>query len=149
MKELTIIFFASWKFAATFPIAIYVMKMTVAKTLIYTNIGGILGAFVFLYLSEFLIRMWNKYWPDRLKFHRKARKTFTRRNRNIIKIKSRYGLWGIVILSPVILSIPVGAFLMVKYYGLKLTNIVWLLTGQIVWSLLYTLFYFQAGMLFY
>jgi polyferredoxin len=32
-------------------------------------------------------------------------------------MKKRYGLWGIIITSPVILSIPVGAFLLKKYYS--------------------------------
>ena len=144
MKELTIIFFCSWKFAATFPIAIYAMRMTFAETLLYTNIGGILGAVVFLYFSNLLLRIWNKYWPEYLKFHRKERKIFTNRNRRFVRIKMKYGLTGIVILSPVILSIPLGAFLTAKYYGVRVKNLVWLIIGQILWSLIFTLFYTQV-----
>jgi hypothetical protein len=144
MKELTIIFFCTFKFAATFPVAIYLAKMTPVQTLVYTNIGGVLGTFVFMYLSEFLIRMWNMYWPQSLKRNRKKRKIFTSRNRRIVSIKMKYGLWGIVILNPVILSIPIGSFLMVKYYGLKMRNMLWLLAGQVAWSLIYVLFYFYV-----
>ena len=143
MKALTIIFFCSWKFAATFPIAVYAMHMSVVETLIYTNIGGILGAVISFYFSGFLIKMWNKYWPENLKFHRKESKIFSRRNRRFVYIKMKYGLPGIVILSPVILSIPLGAFLAAKYYGNRVKNIVWLIAGQILWSLIYTLFYTQ------
>ena len=144
MKEITIIFFCSWKFAATFPLAIYVMRMSFTETLIYTNIGGILGTLASVYFSGFLIKLWNTYWPEKLKFHHQKRKLFTRRNRWFVKIKLKYGLFGIVVLSPVLLSIPLGSFLAVKYYGLKNKNILWLITGQIFWSLVYTLFYTQV-----
>lgn len=142
MKELTIIFFSTFKFAATFPVAIYLVKMTPLETLLYTNIGGLAGTFAFMYLSEFLIRMWNKYWPQSLKRKKKKKKVFTAGNRRIVRIKNKFGLWGIVILNPVILSIPIGSFLMVKYFGLKLKNMIWLLAGQVTWSVVYVVFYY-------
>jgi hypothetical protein len=144
MRELTIIFFCTFKFAATFPVAIYLAKMTPVQTLVYTNTGGALGTFIFMYLSEFLIRMWNMYWPHRLKRNKKKRKVFTPKNRRIVSIKMKYGLWGIVILNPVLLSIPVGSFLIVKYYGLKMKNMLWLLAGQVAWSLIYVVFYYYV-----
>jgi hypothetical protein len=143
MKEWTIVFFCTWKFAATFPVAIYVMRMSVLETLMYTNIGGIIGAIFSFYFSGFLIKMWNRHWPD-LKFLRKRNKVFTKRNRRFVKIKMSYGLFGIVILSPVLLSIPLGAFLTAKYYGNGVKNILWLITGQITWSVIYTVFYTQV-----
>ena len=144
MKGLTIIFFSTWKFAATFPIAIYAMRMTFTQTLIYTNIGGIIGTIVFVYFSDFLIKIWTHYWPEKLKLHRKTKKIFTGRNRRYVKIKRKYGFYGIAILSPVILSIPLGSFLAVKYYGIKLKNILILITGQVIWSFIYTIFYTQV-----
>jgi hypothetical protein len=143
MKELTIVFFSSWKFAATFPFAIYIMEMSFTETLIYTNIGGILGAVTFTFFSDYLIKMWDKYWPEKLKLKRKTKKIFTKSNRRYVRIKLKYGLTGLVILSPVILSIPIGSFLIVKYYGLRKTNIILMIAGQILWSFIYTLFYTQ------
>lgn len=147
MKELTIIFFCTFKFAATFPVAIYLVKMTPVETLLYTNTGGILGTFIFMYFSEFLIRMWNKYWPQKLKRNKWKKKVFTASNRRIVRIKMKYGLRGIVILSPVLLSIPLGSFLVVKYYGLKMKNMLWLLAGQVAWSVIYVVFYYYVKML--
>jgi hypothetical protein len=147
MKELTIIFFCTFKFAATFPVAIYLAKMTPVETFLYTNTGGILGTFIFMYLSEFLIRMWNKYWPQRLKINKWNQQVFTTRNRRIVRIKMKYGLRGIVILTPVLLSIPLGSFLVVKYYGLKMKNMIWLLAGQVAWSVIYIVFYYYVKML--
>jgi hypothetical protein len=147
MKELTIIFFCTFKFAAAFPVAIYLAKMTPLETLLYTNTGGILGTFIFMYLSEFIIRMYNKYWPQRLKRNKRKKQVFTKINRRIVRIKTKYGPWGIVILNPVLLSIPLGSFLMVKYYGLKMKNMLWLIAGQVVWSLVYVLFLFYVKMM--
>jgi len=144
MKELTVIFLCTWKFAATFPLAVYAMKMSFTETLLYTNIGGIIGAVVFVFFSDLLIKAYNNYWLESLKFRKKARIVFTKRNRRLVKIKTKYGLYGIVILSPLILSIPVGSFLTVKYYGTHKSNILWLIAGQIFWSLVYTLFYTQV-----
>jgi len=141
MKALTVIFFCSWKFAATFPVAVYVFKMSFAETIIYTNIGGVLGTLVSVYFSGMLIQLWQKYWPEKLKLRRKARKIFTKANRRLVSIKSKYGLFGIVVLSPVLLSIPLGSFLTVKYYGISRSNILLLIAGQVFWSVVYTFFY--------
>ena len=143
MKELTIIFLCTWKFAATFPLAIYAMKMSFTETLLFTNIGGIIGAVVFVFFSDLLIKAYKNFWPEKLKFKKNKKVVFTKRNRRLVKIKVKYGLYGIVILSPLLLSIPVGAFLTVKYYRTHKSNILWLIAGQIFWSLVYTLFYTQ------
>jgi hypothetical protein len=140
MKEITIIFFCTWKFAATFPVAIVLMKMSVAETLIYTNIGGALGTFIFVFLSDAILKIWNKYRPEYFK-HGGKKKIFTKRIRRLVTIKVKYGFAGIVFLSPVILSIPLGSFLTVKYYGPGIANVMWLIAGQVFWSFVYTFFY--------
>lgn len=144
MKEITIIFFCTWKFAATFPVAIYVMNMSTVETLFYTNIGGIIGVIFFSYVWRILLNVWKKFKPKTVKPQKKKKKIFSRRNRRFVKIKTRYGLPGIVILSPVILSIPVGTLLAIKYYGRKKTTMAWLVVGQIVWSVIYTVFLTQV-----
>jgi hypothetical protein len=148
MRELTIIFFSSWKFAATFPVAVYAMKMSFAETLLYTNIGGLLGMIISVFLSDVILKLWQQYWPDKLKIN-KNKKIFTPASRRLIRIKKRYGLPGIVTLSPVLLSIPLGAFLTVKYYGINARNLIWLASGQLLWSILYTLFYTQIRVLMF
>ena len=144
MKELTVIILSTWKFAATFPIAVYVMKMSFVETLIYTNLGGILGDIIFLNFSDFIIRMWKKYKLEYLFLKSNKRKIFTRSNRRLVRLKIKYGLLGIVILNPVILSIPVSSFLAVKYYGTKSKVYFSLFMGQFFWSVVYTLVYTQA-----
>lgn len=142
MKELTVIFFCSWKFALTFPVAVFGMKFSFFKTLLYTNLGGISGILFFTFLSDVFIRLWNKYVKSTFNFMKHDKPLFTGRRRRFVQIKSKYGFPGIVILNPIILSIPVSSFLVVKYFGKKLKYIFWLFVGQVGWSILYTLFYF-------
>jgi hypothetical protein len=120
------------------------MRMSFVETLIYTNTGGILGVILFMNFSEFLIRMWRKIQPKSLDIQRDKKKVFTGSNRRLVRIKIRYGLLGIVILNPVILSIPVSSFLAVKYYGTKSKVYLSLIAGQIIWSVIYTFFYNHA-----
>ena len=44
------------------------------------------------------------------------RKKFTRRNRLIVRLTSKYGLYTLVFLTPVLISLILGAFLLRKYY---------------------------------
>ena len=143
MKELTVLVFFTFKFALTFPVAIYGLKMSFWETILYSNLGGLIGLLVSVYLSKLIIFLWDKYVAGVLFKRRKEKKSpvFTRRNRFIVKVKTRYGLPGIVILTYLLFSIPVGAFLITKYYGPKPKNISWLLLGQVSWSFIYTIFY--------
>jgi hypothetical protein len=144
MQYVTVIFFASWKFAAIFPVAIIAMKMSFWETILYTNIGGILGVLVFSFFTKTILYFWSEIWPKKWKPAKKGHQLFNKRNRRIVNIKSKYGLPGIVILSPVLLSIPIGSFLITKYYSLKPLNLIYLIAGQIAWSFVYCLFYFQV-----
>lgn len=148
MKEITVILCCTWKFALTFPVAIFGMKFSFWKTILYTNIGGFLGLLFFIYLSKAVILLWNKYIVPLYKREKAEKRIFTRRNRFVVLIKKKYGLPGIVVLSPILLSIPVGAFLTTKYYGTRVDKIIWLLAGQIGWSFVYTCFYMYIQIYF-
>lgn len=52
----------------------------------------------------------------RRRIKRSHRRKFTWWNKFMIKFRRQYGMWGIILLTPVFLSLPVGAFLLRKYY---------------------------------
>lgn len=148
LKEISVIIFSSFKFAMTFPLAILEYKMGVLKTILWTNIGGLLGIFLFAFLSEQLIYFWRNYIVNRfhIRFRSEAyeprqKKVFTRRNRRIVRIKSKYGLAGIAFATPILLSIPVGAFLIVRYFDKKPNKLIYLAGANLIWSVLYAFFY--------
>ncbi len=142
VDKILVVFFSSFKFAATFPFA--VAKLTCTETLIYTNLGGITGVYAFGYFSKLLIKVW-KYVKNiiipKKKSNIQKKKIFTKRNRRLIKIKNKYGLTGIIILNPLILSIPVGSFLITRYYSHLRFRYLYLVAGIIPWSVIYTFFY--------
>lgn len=141
MKELTVVFFCSWKFALTFPVAVYGMKMSFIETILYSNLGGLIGVIVFTYLSSQLLNFWNSIIRPKFHSSQSSKPIFTGSRRRFIKIKNNYGLAGIIILNPVILSIPISTFLIIKYYGLRKRYLAWLIAGQLVWSIVYSIFY--------
>lgn len=143
MKELIIIFSCTWKFAATFPVAVYLFKMSFLETILYTNIGGFIGMIVFALASKGIIHIFDHLFSVLFRRNKKPKKIFTKINRRIIKIKTKYGLPGIIILTHVLLSIPIGVFLLTKYYGSKKINYLYLALGQMAWSLIFTFVYMK------
>lgn len=134
LKILSIFFLATVKFFYT-PISAFLLGLNLIEAMFFTIAGGLFG-FVFFYnLSYFIILSVQyikpharKYTPLPLKHHYKRwklkketqkmnQKKFSKRNRFIVKTRTTYGKWGIMLLTPVALSIPIGAFLLRKYYS--------------------------------
>lgn len=143
---------SSVKFAMTFPLAVFQFKFSFAETVLWTNIGGFIGIYFFAFLSDKLIAWWDKKFGKKKKPAVKGeskKKIFTKRNRRIIRIKQRYGLTGIALITPLLLSIPLGTFLMVRYYQRSRFKFASLIASNIIWSVIYTIFYiFWDGILF-
>ena len=47
----------------------------------------------------------------------KAKKKFTRFNKFIVKLKRRFGIYGIAFYAPLFLSVPLGSIVTAKFYG--------------------------------
>ena len=146
------IFFSSFKFAATFPLVIIQFKFSFAETILWTNVGGIAGIYFFAFLSEKLLAWWKRAFHTSnrhiLEDEQQEKKIFTRRNRRIVRIKQKYGLAGIALTTPLLLSIPVGVFLVVRYYHTSKSKFLFLIASNIIWSVIYTGFYmFWDGLL--
>jgi hypothetical protein len=133
------------KFAVTFPLAIMQFEFGFWETVCWTNVGGILGIYFFAFISGKLISWWNRTFrkshPHRVANGSSDRKIFTKRNRRIVRIKKQYGLIGIAISTPFLLSIPVGAFLVVRYYRASKKGFLYLFISNVIWSIIYTGFY--------
>jgi hypothetical protein len=139
------ILLSSFKFAATFPLVILQFKFSFVETILWTNVGGIAGIYFFAFLSEKLITWWNQRFKiskrKTLDRKKQGKKIFTKKNRRIVKIKQKYGLLGIAFITPLLLSIPVGVFLVVRYYSKSKVKFFFLITSNVIWSLIYTVFY--------
>jgi hypothetical protein len=115
------------------------------ETILWTNVGGLAGIYFFAFLSEKLLSWWNRTFrrsnKKNLDDHQQQKKVFTRRNRRIVRVKQKYGLIGIALITPFLLSIPVGVFLVVRYYRTSRTKFLYLIAANLLWSIIYTAFY--------
>ena len=134
---LSVIFLSAVKFMLGPPLALIVHGYSFSETVILTSSGGIIGVIFFAYFSEWLINMYerirNKISKGR---HHKKKQIFTRRNRWIVKIKRKYGIIGIAFISPSLITIPVGTFVLVRYFKNKKKIIIYESASVVFWSLL-------------
>lgn len=152
LKLLNVVFLGSVKYFWTPPYAL-ILGLGVWDTFLALEVGGIAGYLFYFYLSRLvfaqLSKLWKKLyfvtplkfkvsveeWRSQIRKKRKNRKKFTKRNKLIIKIRRRYGMWGIIILTPIILSIPVGAILGNKYYSDKKTFLPLMILSIFLWGI--------------
>ncbi len=151
-KIFYIIFLASTKFAISPMFAILQCKYNVFETIILTSIGGIAGVLIFAFLTKPIVITFNfiidktkiniLFHKINLRFFSKKRQknSFKKRNKRIIKIKQKYGLIGLAILTPILLSIPLGTMIAVKYYTLNKKTILSLTSSVVMWSVVLSLF---------
>jgi hypothetical protein len=149
-KIFHVILLASVKYFFTLPYAL-IIGLDYQQAIISVLIGGIGGFLFFYYLSKRLIIAIKivkpkicKYIPTyfKVRFHvfctrmslNKPSKIFSKKSRFIAKVKSTYGFWGIIIGTPFILTIPVGAFLANKYYAKRPYTVPFMILSIISWA---------------
>ena len=149
LKILIVFAVSSIKFLIA-PALSFSMGLSFVQTLLSTTSGGVTGVVIFFFLSRWLILLYARYFVFYMHRLKKGiygflnmgipaivpARRFTRRNRLIIKSVRKYGLAGIVVLTPVILSIPIGTFLATRYYASNRYVLVYLISSVLFWSLL-------------
>ncbi len=148
LKILIVFLVSSIKFLIA-PALSFGMGLNFVQTWLSTTAGGIVGVVVFFFLSKWILQLYSKYFfyyfhLFRLKLYKTLNisvpkfipaRRFTRRNRMIIKIVKKFGMAGIVILTPVLLSIPLGTFIAARYYSTNRFLLVYLSGSVLFWSL--------------
>ena len=160
IKLLILLLISATKFAVAPSIAVLGFKYNFFQSVIITSAGGIIGVLFFTSLSKEIINLWKhfvatsniykyigniffKIFKKNIKKRDVAcnvsthkKKTFTKKNKLIIKIKKQYGLVGIIVLAPPLLSIPLGTFLAVRFYQKNKRIIIYLIISVIFWSII-------------
>jgi hypothetical protein len=143
---------ASLKYILTVPYVLLI-ELEYKYALPTIVIGGIGGFLFFYFLSKKVVILFRRLLPlihrflsARIKsqngkiflswFNPRHKPVFSLRNRMIIRVKKSYGLWGIVIATPVFLSIPVGAFIASHYYSKDKRVIGYMLISIIGWGVI-------------
>lgn len=142
LKYISIFLLSTVKFAVSFPLAVYQYKFNYFETLATTIFGGLVGVLLFAFLTDYIVLAWNYFIsitrlnqiPALFKNNNKPKKVITRRNKMIVRIKNKYGLIGLALITPVLLSIPVGTFISMRYYPDFKKTILVLFLSILFWS---------------
>jgi len=145
---------ASVKFLAA-PFLAEVQKLTFLQSFITTTVGGITGILLFAFVGQ-KIASWWRHLTALIKsifirrpaevIERKPRRKFTRMNRFIVRIKKRFGLFGIAFVTPCIISIPIGTLVAISIFKNKKQVLVYLLVSLVLWSVVLNLAAFYLGL---
>jgi hypothetical protein len=115
------------------------------ETIIITSTGGCSGILFFYYfghwLTEYLRRIVQKQRKVTVANGAQFSKapTFNKRNRIIVKVKYHFGMMGIVLFTPVLLSIPIGAVVAARLYWGSRWALPLLILSTVAWSVILTL----------
>jgi hypothetical protein len=149
-KIIHVILLASVKYFVTLPYAM-IIGLDYKQAIIAVLVGGIGGFLFFFYLSKPVFRGLNAARPLFCRLIPLALKTrfqifcsspkpakkvkrFTRKNRFLAKFMRTYGFWGIIISTPLFLTIPVGAFLAGKYYSKRRHLVLYMVLSIVGWA---------------
>ena len=125
-------FFAAPLLAKTF-------GFTYLETILVTTLGGVLGVFLFFNLGSRIVN----FFPNYFKPLNTKRKIFTKKNKFYVKLIRNYGLFGIAIFSPILISIPVGSFLAARFFEDQKTKALAILCAAVlIWSVSISTFLF-------
>jgi hypothetical protein len=149
-KIVHVILLASVKYFITLPYAM-IIGLNYQQALISVLIGGIGGFLFFYYLSKHITVLFQKLKPkichmvpsliktryqifcDKLTVQ-KPKKFFSKKSRFVVKVRTTYGFWGIIIATPFILTIPLGAFLANKYYAKRPQTVPYMILSIVSWA---------------
>lgn len=146
INHLEVIIVSGIKFFLASPVS-YLNGFNYLQTVLFTTIGGIAGLFFFFFFSGWLIR---RYRILLIFLERRYKQSFTlnklkqiRKNSvNVEKSKllnfvmNKMGFFGFILLTPVVLSIPIGAFIAKRYYSNKRYILVYLSLSVVFWAVL-------------
>lgn len=137
LETILFLILASVKFAVALPFFIIENKLSFWEGLLFGISSGVFGIITFMFLSTVILRFW-KWLKEQLGIKpTQTKKIFTKRTRMLVRIKSKYGLFGIALFSPIIISIPLGVFLAMRYFKNRKKIFIYMTGGVIIWSLIF------------
>lgn len=152
VKFLLILATSSIKFLFAPPLS-YGFGFGFLQTWAFTSVGGVLGVLFFFMLSKILINIYVKFYRTTVRekilqlagrigkrhiaerYLPKQSRVFTRQNKIIAWIRSRLGFFGVIVLAPILFSVPLGTFIVMRLYSGKKYLPVYLSASVVAWSL--------------
>ncbi len=127
---------------AGIPAALVLFHQQLGWVMLYCGIAGCFGSIIFTYLSSWILNALKSRFANQ-------RKGIYIRNylRRIIKIKNQFGLHGLTLISPIFLSIPLGAFIAKKFYKNNFKIVLYMSVSIVLWSAVYSIVFKFSNLL--
>ncbi|MBL1233730.1 MAG: hypothetical protein P1U44_07310 [Vicingaceae bacterium] len=137
--------FSATKFMASALYILAIKRISWTSTFLILLIGGCLGILVFYFLGSFINqlidRLLSRWKKDKLSANK-----FSSSSRRIINIKSKYGLIGISLLTPLLFSIPLGCFFATRFFKRSSQTLIIMLFGVVFWTVVLSFTKFVVSM---
>ena len=131
------------------PTEMFAFHFPFYKILLISIASSISSSVVSVYLSKELIILY-EYILRKLYPNRPKKKIMNKTNRFLIKAKHYFGIVGVSVISPLILSIPFGTFIAIRFFGYKnrVKTIVLMSLSAVVWTIILYFIYNKFYMYF-
>jgi hypothetical protein len=118
------------------------LGLNYVETVISIFVGAVISAAFFFFSAEYFMQRAQK---KRIKLMQEAHKNgetiaqkrvFSRMNKDVVRLKLRFGKIGICFWAPFLLSVPVGSIIVAKFYGKYSFTFLYVILGILINSLL-------------
>ncbi len=134
---ITVFFTSAVKLFFAAPLA-YALGLSWELTVMWIALGACFGVLLFFFSARLMLeaarRRYLRRRTKRLARGLLPKPVFTRTNRTIVKVKQRWGFWGIAAIGPPTLSIPISAVLAAKYFKHDRRTLPTMLVSVILWA---------------
>lgn len=111
------------------------LKFSALEIFLSTFIGGMIGVIIFSYFGT-AIRNWRK---NRMRKKIRKKPMNIKRARKMLRMWNKFGLPGIAILTPPMISPPIGAIIASAFGAEFKKTVLYMAISMAVWSLLFAL----------
>ena len=128
LEALSLFLFSGVKLLFTPMFAVFLPKTfpCLIEVAYVSSLGAIIGSIVFFFIGKGIDKIGTKK-------RKPGKKIFTKKNKRIIKIKNKFGLF-VMSMTIGIISVPLGAILVGKYYNTNKLAIPSLICASIIWG---------------
>lgn len=137
LKAVSIIFLTMLKFIAG-PTLGYAAGFSLLSTILITVVGMMLSVLLFTFLGDFLRkRVFRKFFERRKKFNKS--------NRRFVTIWKKYGVVGVAVLTPILLT-PIGGTILLTSVGTPNQKIIaYMFVSAAFWAVVFSSLIYLLG----
>jgi hypothetical protein len=93
------------------------------------SLGGIFGVLIFFNLGARIVKLFPNFFRPAKK---ETKKIFTKKNKMYVNLIRKYGVFGLAVITPVFISIPIGSFLAARFFSKQKFMITMLMVMSVV-----------------